>query len=406
MLTGLYRAPAFYRRVEQALAAAPAAPFEIIVLDIEYYTLVCDVFGKRAGALLLQALGLHLIGMPDAHCGLMARSADDIFFFYMPAEVHFVQKLSASVSDFLDSYPLPIRMHALLGVYAANSADIPPAQMCDRARLALNIRGTVREDRIGYYDHALQEHLLREHKLLDDIPDSLLNGDFRMYLQPKVDMLTGEVIGAEALVRWLHPELGFIPPDEFIPLLERDLSVYPVDCYIWEEACRFQAQRRAAGLAPLPVSINVSRCDLYQPDLPQVLDGLLKKYDLTPRDLHLEVIERAYTEDSDRIFPVLSALRASGFCIEIDDFGTGASSLSMVADLPVDVLKLDRSFLSGFPDCPRHVETVRCMVRLAKALGLTLIIEGVETAAQAEKLCALGCQYAQGYYYSRPRPAE
>ena len=406
-LTGLYRASGFYRRVEQAVRAAPGQPFDLIVLDIENFTLLCEVFGTRAADQLLQSLAIYLLGLEHAECGLFARATSDLYYIYMPAQYHFVEQLEEKLPAFFDAYPLPVRMHGLLGVYSASSAEVPPIQMCDRARLALNNLPPHTEVRTARYDHTLQDKLLRQHKLLDSVPDALLHGDFRLYLQPKIDMFTDETIGAEALIRWQHPELGFVPPNDFIPLLEQEDVIYPVDQYIWEAACQFLAQRRKQGLPPLPVSVNVARRDLYRPDLVEVLEDLLKKYDLEPGLLRLEIIERAYTEDSGRIVSrVLTTLREKGFLIEMDDFGTGASTLSMAADMPVDVLKLDRSFLAQFPDSARHTEIVRFVVQLAQTLDLRLVAEGVETQQQVEALCQLGCRYAQGYYYSRPRPAE
>ncbi len=406
-LTGLYRASGFFRRVEQALRAAPGQPFDLIVLDVENFTLLCEVFGTKAADHLLQSLAIYLLGLEHAECGLFARANNDIYYIYMPAQYHFVDQLAKKLPAFFDTYPLPVRMHGLMGVYSASSAEVPPIQMCDRARLALNNLPPRTDVRLARYDHTLQDKLLRQHKLLDSVPDALHRGEFRLYLQPKVDMFTDETIGAEALIRWQHPELGFVPPNDFIPLLEQEDAIYPVDQYIWEAACQFLAQRRQRGLPPLPVSVNVARRDLYRPDLADVLDGLLKKYDLEPALLRLEIIERAYTEDSGRIVSrVLTALREKGFLIEMDDFGTGASTLSMAADMPVDVLKLDRSFLAQFPDSARHTEIVRFVVQLAKTLDLRLVAEGVETQQQVEALCELGCRYAQGYYYSRPRPAE
>ena len=405
-LTGLYRLPGFVRRVSQALDAAPGQAFDIIVLDVANFTLLCDVFGSKVADKLLQDLALFLTGLEHADQGLFARKAGDLFYIYMPAQFCFPELLQEKLPAFFDSYPLPIRMHGMVGVYSASTAEIPPLQMCDRARLALNTLPQ-EEVRVAHYDRSMQDDLLREHKLLDSVPDALKRHEFLLYLQPKVDMFTGETVGAEALVRWQHPELGFVPPNAFIPLLEREDVIYPVDQYIWEAACQFLARRRELGLPPLPVSVNMARRDIYREDLLDVLDRLIKKYDLDPRLLRLEVIERAYTEDSGRIvFNVLSQLRKRGFWIEMDDFGTGASTLSMAADMPIDVLKLDRSFLAQFPESPRHVEIVRFVVQLARTLDLRLVAEGVETKEQADALCELGCRYAQGYYYSRPLPAE
>ena len=404
-LTGLYRAPAFYRKVQRAVEKAPGVPFDILALNIEYYTLVCDIFGLKTGDQLLQSFALFLTALPDADHGLFARAENDMFFIYMPAEFHFPDLLVKKLPEFFENYPLPIRMHGRVGVYSASSAEVTPLHMCDRARLALNTLSSRDDLSVARYDASLHETLLREHQLLDRVPEALRNEEFKLYLQPKLDMLTGKVIGAEALVRWISPTFGFISPGEFVPLLEREGCMYPVDQFIWEKACQFLAARREEGLNPLPVSVNIARGDFYQPDLVDVLDSLLKKYALTPDLLRLEIIERAYTEDTDYILHILTQLRERGFLIEMDDFGTGASSLSMAADMPVDVLKLDRSFLTAFPESRRHVEVVRFAVHLAQALQLELITEGVETEAQAKALQEIGCRYAQGFLYGRPEPA-
>ncbi len=235
---------------------------------------------------------------------------------------------------------------------------------------------------------------------------ALKNREFQCYLQPKVDMSTGDMVGAEALIRWISPEMGFIPPDKFIPLLEKEGGIYAVDQFIWEEACRFLRERKERGLEPMRVSVNLARADLYQPDLPQVLDNLLKKYGLAPQELNLEIIERDYTGDTEHMFEILTGLRNRGFLIEMDDFGVGESSLAMAAEMPVDVLKLDRMFLVKNLHSERHVAVIRLILELAKTLGMKVIAEGVETQEQADLLLSLGCRYAQGYFYGRPEPAE
>ena len=236
--------------------------------------------------------------------------------------------------------------------------------------------------------------------------DALDNREYRLYLQPKIDMTTGKMIGAEALIRWISPEMGFIPPDKFIPSLEKEGRIYPVDQYIWGEACRFLRERKNLGLSPITVSVNLARADLYQSDLPEVLENLLRKYDLHPQELHLEIIERDYTGDTRHMSGILDTLKKQGFTIEMDDFGVGESSLAMAAEMPVDILKLDRQFLVANLNSERHVAVIRLILNLAKTLGMKVIAEGVETREQVELLLSLGCRYAQGYVYGKPEPAE
>ena len=268
------------------------------------------------------------------------------------------------------------------------------------------INGQTDSVRIGFYNHSIHEKLLFNHQILDSIPNALKNKEFKLYLQPKVDMNSETVIGAEALIRWIHPKLGFIPPDSFIPLLENEGDIYHVDQYIWEEACRFLKMRRDSGLRCFPVSINIARAVLYEDDLADVLLALLKKYELDPKELHLEIIERAYVNDSSTIFPVLTKLRSLGFVIEMDDFGTGESSLAMLSEMPIDVIKLDRHFLITAAGSKRQAEIVRFIVNLSKTLGLSIIAEGVETHDDEQLLVSMGCFYAQGYLYGKPLPAE
>lgn len=404
-LTGLYHASGFYRKVRQKLDS-DNSPYDIIALDIDRFKLINETFGRHSGDRLLQRLALVITGLDRYEQGIFARASADTFYIFMPEDCHFYEILNDEIAVFFYNYPLPIHTFIKIGVYHIEDFSLPVEQMCDKARLALDTLSPTEHTHIAFYDRTLHEKVLREHQLLDNIEGALLNHEFQAYLQEKNDMLTGEVVGAEALIRWIHPTLGFIPPDQFIPLLEANNLVYSVDKYIWEEACKILHTRQKCGRTPLPISVNVARGDLYQDDLIPFLNGLLDKYELEACSLHLEIIERSYVKDSSQIFQVLSSLRENGFIIEMDDFGTGASSLSMLADIPVDYLKLDRSFLLAGLNNNRHVEVMRCIINLAKTLNIEVIAEGIETQEQADFLCSLGCRYAQGYLYSKPSPAD
>ena len=403
-LTGFYCAAAFYHRCDE-LFAERNTEYDMIVLDINRFKLINEVFGRKAGDALLIRMALFLMGIPDAEQGIFARISADTFCMLMPSELRFYEKLKNELPGFTNAYPLPIRVQARIGVYAVGQERIPAEQICDRARLALDFARARGESGIAFYDQKLHEKLIRENEILDRIDDALKNHEFQVYLQPKVDIATGKTIGAEALVRWLDPERGMISPNDFIPLLEKEGYVYRVDCYIWDETCRFLKMQKDAGLPTVPVSVNVARGDLYEKDFLEVLDRILEKYEIAPQMLHLEIIERAYVKDSEYVFQVLTKLRKRGFLIEMDDFGIGESSLSMVAGMPVDVLKLDRCFLIADLEDKRHIAVIRFIVRLAEMLEMKIIAEGVETQEQAKLLLDMGCPYAQGYYYGRPQPA-
>ena len=423
-LTGLYCASAFYRNAQICMKEHSNIAYDIIVLDIDNFKLINEIFGRKTGDVMLQKLAMYLTGLEHVEQGLLARASADTFYILMPQELHFYEILDQKVADFLNTYPLPVHVQAKIGVFSVqapyhSTADsgasaypsehirqISVEQMCDQACLALNTLNPAGDSRIAFYDHGLHEKLVKNHQILDSVPNALKNHEFQLYLQTKVDMTTGDAVGAEALIRWIHPELGFIPPNQFIPLLEEQNYVYDVDKYIWEEACKILKLRKDKGLRTLPISVNVARGDLYEDDLADVLQNLIHTYQLNPEDLHLEILERAYVDDSSNIFHVLSDLRNKGFFIEMDDFGTGASSLAMVAQMPVNLLKLDRQFLvSGLSD-KRHVEVIRFIINLAKTLDIGIIAEGVENQVHADFLLSMGCRFAQGFYYCRPQPAE
>ena len=403
-LTDLYTAAAFYKKAGERIRKEPDRPFDVILLDIDRFKLVNELFGREAGDALLKSIALLLIRMDHADEGILARFVADIFFVLMPSEYHFYEILQKEMSEFLREYPLPIQLHEKLGVYPVAERELSVEKMCDRARLAMGMLQIRLDQHIAIYDQVFHESLIREQKILDSVHNSLKNQEFEMYLQPKVKLPGGELMGAEALVRWNHPEMGWISPGIFIPILERNGYIYKVDQYIWESACQFQAMRRERGLRLFPISVNVARMDLYQDDLTDVLTQMLKRYHLDPELIHLEVIERNYVEASEKMFQVLTGLRDAGFLIEMDDFGTGESSLAMAARLPVDYLKLDRQFVVEDVHDKRHQEVIRFIMNMAKALNVQVISEGIETKEQAELMYDMGCDFAQGFYYSRPRP--
>lgn len=403
-LTELYCPAAFYNNARKKIDENPEMDYDILVLDIRNFKMINEIFGRKTADHLLQALALFLYGLDEEGEGIMARVPADIFYILIPRKLHFHEILEKEVSAFFRTYPLPFHLQAQVSVYPVDDREIAIEQMCDRAKMALQSGSLQNEIEIVFYNESLHEKLVSQNKLLDSVQDAIKNKEFRLYLQSKVNMLTGEVVGAEALIRWIHPKIGFISPGEFIPLLEKEGHIYEVDKYIWEEACKVLKERKDKGLKELPISVNVARGDFYEDDLCDFLKNLIHTYGLKPEQLHLEIIERAYVADSDNIFRVLTELREEGFCIEMDDFGIGESSLSMLAEMPVNVLKLDRKFIVAGLDDKRHIEVIRCIINLAKELDINVISEGVETQEQANLLLSLGCILAQGFFYAKPEP--
>ena len=404
-LTGLYSSAGFMNHARIATQALPGDRYDVMVFAIVGLRQVRELFGNHTADDVVRAVALFAGELPNAQQVMFARIDSEVFYALAPSDLQFSQTLQQRLNAYLSDYPLPATLHAVVGVCAGNAKESPVEEACNRARMAFDQACASKTD-IAFYDQALLQATLREHRIIDAVPQALAQGQFRMYLQSKVDMRTGEVVGAEALVRWVHPKFGLISPADFVPLLEKHDRIWDVDRFIWEQACKMQQQRRCRGLRTLPISVNVARGDFYKPQLCDELCGLRDSYRLEKGDVRLEVIERAYARDSEALSKTLSRLRDAGFILEMDDFGTGESTLAMLSDMPIDVLKLDRSFVArGLEDRRRRV-VVANIVRMANELGMTVIAEGVETPEQQRYLLELGCTYAQGFLYAKPQPAD
>ncbi len=405
-LTNLYDSGGFCRHVQNMIDAGLEGGYNMIAVDVKGFRLINEVYGREAGDRALRDMAGALTEIAGAENVLFARVYSSTFYAFAPSAMRFHEAIDRELGAFLADYPLPIQLHLQIGVYEVADGKLTADELCNRARLALTRLPDRNSAGIAFFDDDLCEDMLTRHQILDHLSIALRDEEFKLYLQPKVDMMLQTTIGAEALIRWEHPDLGFLPPDRFVPLLEENGAIYDVDKFVWRKTCDFLQQRKESGLTCLPISVNIARTDLYEDDLVETLTGMISDHGLTPDLLHLEILERAYVKDTGRIKTVLEDLRQRGFFIEMDDFGTGESSLSMLADLPVDLIKLDRNFLkSGLSD-KRRVEVVRFVIQLARSLNMKVIAEGVETKDQEEVLTSMDCHYAQGYYYCRPQPAE
>ena len=395
-LTHFYTSYAFYQKAKRILD--DSISYDIIILKIMDLKMINEIFGKNIGNQLIVNISLYLNTIEHIDEFLIAREASR-FYILAPHEKQFYEILYNKITHYLQYYPLAFQIHIKIGVYTTQKKNISIEQMCSRARLSLDYIHSKKEKQIAFYNQSLHEQII----VVNNILTSLQNHEFHLYIQPKVNMITQEIIGGEALVRWIHPKYGFITPDKFIPFLEKEGNIYDLDKYVWEESCKILSERKKRGLKNIPISINIARNDLYEKNLLDVLNGLISKYDLSPQDLHLEILERACTNDQDYIFPILETLRNHHYYIEIDDFGTGDSSLSMIANMPIDLIKLDRHFLNS--NNKRQTEVIRCMLQLSKTLNIEMLVEGVETKQQVDLLTSMGYVYAQGYYYYNPQPA-
>ena len=403
-VTNLLTEKIFYERAQVMLEENPGQAFDIIAVDIERFKIINDAFGTAVGNQLLSDLSVCLLDIRVDEKSLFARIRADLFAVLVPREEGVYGRLEHSLNCFLKNYPLPMRLTVKIGVYQIEERDIPVERMCDRAFIAAgSIKGMYAE-KIVFYNNAMREKMLFEQKILDTMVEALEQGQFQIHLQPKVRVNTEEVVGAEALVRWEHPELGLLSPADFLPVFERNGFIYSLDLYVWHKVCSAMQRWRQMGGADIPVAVNVSRMDIYHGDLPSLFTELVKDYGLEPKNLHLEITESAYISDSRQLLLVVEQLRKTGFVVEMDDFGSGYSSLNMLSELPVDVLKLDLKFLRTGTDAGRRHRIMQAVIDLAHTLHLLVIAEGVETKEESLLLEEMGCQYAQGYYYGRPVP--
>ena len=400
-LTGLYSREFFYRKVGERLQENPEQEYTIVCSNVENFKLYNDTFGVPAGDILLQEIA-DLLRKETGENAVCGRFGADRFMCLIDRS----QEQRARSLFLADDVPKMKNMTMKWGIYEIVDRTVPVEQMCDRALLAADsIKGQYNRY-FAVYDDALREKLLREQAITEAMDTALRERQFVVYFQPKYSLHDQGLAGAEALVRWVNPELGFLSPAEFIPLFEKNGFISRLDQYVWESVCAQLQEWHRKGYPLLPVSVNVSRADIYQEDLAKLLLEIAQKYDIDPSCLHLEITESAYTENPSQIISTVDRLRKQGFIIEMDDFGSGYSSLNMLNQMKMDILKLDMKFVQNEMEQPVDQGILRFIVELAHWMNLNVVAEGVETREQAERLREMGCDYVQGYFFAKPMPAD
>ncbi|MEG2159033.1 MAG: EAL domain-containing protein, partial [Clostridia bacterium] len=291
-----------------------------------------------------------------------------------------------------------------IGICIVEDSSISVEEMYNRATLASKTCKGNYVDFYAYYNESMSVSLTIEQEITNEMNFALENEQFEIYLQPQYNIHTNLPCGAEALVRWNHPKKGLIMPDSFIPIFERNGFITKLDYYVWEQTCKCLCSRKSKGIKPYPISVNVSRVNLYNPNLPETLLSLVEKYGVDPALLHLELTESAYTDNPTAMKKTMEQLQSYGFIIMMDDFGSGYSSLSLLKDIAIDVLKIDMHFLSQADTPGRGENIIASIIRMAKWLNIPVIAEGAETAEQVDFLRSVGCDYVQGFYFARPMP--
>ncbi|MEG2649442.1 MAG: EAL domain-containing protein, partial [Eubacterium sp.] len=406
-LTGIYGKDYFYLQVNKILNSHPENQYDLICYDIERFKLVNDRYGTHFGDDLLKYIANIMVEALDGY-GICGRLGSDDFACLVPHREQYQKEDFSSYINLINKFSKKVSLDLVLkyGIYFIEDSTTPVNIMCDRAILAKeSIKGKY-ETFFAYYNDTIRQKLLDEQMIISNAKKALQENQFQVYFQPKYDLKTNEIVGAEALVRWLHPVKGFLPPSAFIPIFERNGFISELDYYIWEQCCQKMKAWADLGNTVTPVSINVSRVDIYDQELPEKLVFLIQKYELSPKYLHLEITESAYTENSEQLIEMVSKIKSMGFIIEMDDFGTGYSSLNMLSELPIDILKLDMRFIQKEEKKNRDRSILSFIISLAKWMDLQVVAEGIEKAEQVQLLQALNCEYAQGYFFAKPMPQE
>ena len=404
-LTGIYTKKHLFERTRERIDENPDLTFYVAYMDLNNFKFVNDVFGQNFGDYALQSVANDLrMKLPPG--SLYGRIGGDIFgacFSEREFDPGIAEKYTSEFVVEKGNLTHKLVIHE--GVYEVTDRSIDVSVMFDRAKIALQ---TIKNDytkHIALYDNAMRDKALRDQSIALQLPDAIAERQIRPYLQAIVDQ-EGNVKGAEALVRWNHPERGLLSPSRYIPVIEDNGMIADVDRYMWRCAAEILKKWEKMGRDDLFISVNVSPKDFYFMDVIREFNEIVTEYRIPSSRLRIEITETVMMNDSAEKLKTISNLREAGFVVEMDDFGSGYSSLNMLNNTPVDIIKIDMMFLRNIQDQTRTTTILRNMVNMMTELGLPSIVEGVETQEQFDLLSQIGCSYFQGYLFARPIPVE
>lgn len=405
-LTDIYNRERFFERVEELLKREPEVKRVMVCIDVKDFKLVNDLFGEETGNRVLKRIAglMRRDASPDT---LYARLEGDRFAMCMREERFIEEQYTEYLEDLKKIVKSSVyRMHVHVGVYEIIDPTMSISVMCDKAFMAIRRIKENYQQIVAYYTREMGNIMQREKVMVGEFDRAISAGEFHMYLQPQVAVNGYDILGAEALVRWDHPVRGMISPAEFIPVFEKSGYITRLDRYVWEQACKQLRIWKDQGREDLHISVNISPKDFYLINIYDTFTSLVEHYGISPSNLKLEITETALMEEISKHMDLLGRLRGYGFHVEIDDFGSGYSSLNTLKDIEVDVLKLDMGFLRKTRHEERSVIIMNAVISMSKNLGLTVVTEGVETADQVEYLTKAGCDIFQGYYFAKPMPVR
>ncbi len=404
-LTGLLAKDFFYPYAEQYDKHHEDFIMDALVFDINHFHLINEIYGRDKGDEVLAEISGYLKDLVERTGGMATRLEGDTFLFYVPDRDNDYEKWLRELNDHLLALS-DLNVKLRVGVYRDVDKEIRIEARFDRAMRAANLIKDDYTQLISYYDDEDYQNDIYREQLINEMRFSLENEEFEVWFQPKYDISADPplIASAEALVRWRHPKRGMISPGVFIPLFEENGMIQSLDHFVWEKAASYIRGWRDDFGHSVPISVNASRIDLFNHVLPELLVCILERYGLGTEDMYLEITESAYTDTGEQLLAMIGRLKERDFVVEMDDFGSGYSSLNMLADFPIDILKLDMSLVRDMTHNEKKARIVGVVMELAEALNIKVIAEGVEEMEQVELLRRLGCRLIQGYYFAKPMP--
>ncbi|QSX06414.1 EAL domain-containing protein [Sedimentibacter sp. zth1] len=401
-LTDIYNKELFYKKTQEMLINNLNINYVVVCLDVEKFKLINDLYGLEEGDKILKTIAKCIKLNMNSEKSVFGRLYADHFALCFEKFDGYLDKLVYLTKNCFANYPIDLNVIVKLGFYEVENHTITVNKMCDRANLAIDsIKGNYKKI-YAFYQENLRNELIEEQEIVNEMYKALKNEQFNVYYQPKCNLITGEVIGAEALVRWNHPKKGILTPNKFIKIFEKSGFITNMDEFVWESVCRQLRKWLDSGYKIVPISVNISRIDIYNKNLCNTVASVLRKYSIPADLLHIEITETAYTENPKQLIEIIRKLKKIGIIIEMDDFGDGYSSLNMLSEVPVDILKLDLKFLNPTNKKDSNKNIIKSIIYMANELNLEVIAEGIEHSDQIKYLLNLGCNIGQGYFFSKP----
>lgn len=405
LITNLYNFRTFLYKTSEIMLENPQKKFAMIVLDIANFKTVNEFCGRDAGDKLLVAIADGLRKYEHEYAVASQFRADNFGLLLPFEEEQELIDITVELSKDIEEVKLSCKVLPAFGICIALDSSMPSTLMKDYATMAMKtIKGKFYAN-YAFFDEKMRRDMLLEKQIENDIVEALETDQFRIYIQPKVNMVTGKITGGEALIRWIHPVRGVIAPGDFIPVLEKNGFIINVDMHVWKEVFGILGKRLSEKKQVVPISLNISRLHAYQEGFKESLGNLSEEYGVPPAYVILELTESGFLENSDAMFKEMMQLKKAGFPISMDDFGTGYSTIVILKNQPVDEIKIDKAFIDDIENENSRV-ILSHTIAMLKELKVNITAEGVETKEQQDFLISCGCDEAQGYFYYKPMPIE